>query len=228
MPELPEQIVQRLVSEYCIVEDVALVVASHPGAMHLYEETVKAAVNDLGNGDLSDKEFDFKDVAKTSANWLCNDLLALLKGSASSGRANAEDMSSDESTPFTNVTYSSVDGTRLGLLVAMVMADIVSTRSAKQILSVMFKEELEMSPREIADQRGWKLITDEAKLRQLCLNVVLDKNNQSQLMQYQRGGKRVHKMEKFFLGKVMWSCDGNAEPDLLREMLQKVLEEQSP
>jgi len=52
---------------------------------------------------------------------------------------------------------------------------------------------------------------------------VLDSKNAGQLEQYKLGGKKVWKIEKFFVGKIMGASKGNAHPERMKEALSVVL-----
>lgn len=206
LPELPEQATLRLMEEYGLSEDVALVITGDPPAVNMYEVAVDTARQALVDAVP-------KKLNETVANWLCNDLFALVKESASVD----EDAS---------VQYSRVNGTQLGELVAIMSEGTVSTTMAKKILSVMYHEELDKSPRQIAEERNWKVITDFDALREICVQVI--EKHPSQLQQYKKGGKHVRKMTKFFLGKAMAHSRGNAQPELLNDALEETLERLAP
>ena len=127
-----------------------------------------------------------------------------------------------------SVDTSPVDARRLGSLVAAVHDSTLSTPMGKKVLSVMYNEEPSLGPREIAEFRGWRVITDTEELQKLCRDVVCDKSNEKQLEQYKSGGRNVKKMSKFFLGKIMAASRGNAHPGLAAEALDQVLDEVAP
>ena len=207
LPELPEQATLRLMEEYGLSEDVALVITGDPPAVAMYEEAYNTAREALG--DSAPKKLN-----ETVANWLCNDLFALVK---ESGAAVDED---------STVQYSHVDGTQLGELVVLMTEGTVSTTMGKKILSVMYSDEIGKSPRQIAEERNWKVITDLDELRAICLEVL--EEHESQLEQYKKGGKYVRKMKKFFLGKAMAHSRGNADPELLNDALEEILYKRAP
>ena len=206
LPELPELATQRLQEEYGLSEDISLVITGDPPAVAMYEVAVDTARQELG--DSAPKKLN-----ETVANWLCNDLFALVK----------ENASVDEDA---SVEYSRINGIQLGELVALMTEGTVSTTMAKKILAVMYNEEIDKSPRQIADERNWKVITDMTKLREICLEAIED--SPSQLEQYKKGGKHVRKMKKFFLGKAMAHSRGNAQPELLNDALEETLENLAP
>ena len=69
-------------------------------------------------------------------------------------------------------------------------------------------------PRTKRSLAQWQKITsasscDMETLIQLCESIVLDSKNAGQLEQYKLGGKKVWKIEKFFVGKIMGASKGN-------------------
>jgi aspartyl-tRNA(Asn)/glutamyl-tRNA(Gln) amidotransferase subunit B len=197
LPELPEQAAVRLQKEYGLSQDVALVITGDPPAVAMYELAVATCGEKL---------------AVTVANWLCNDLFALVK--------------ENEGEHCISVQYSRVNGTQLGELVAIMDEGSVSTTMGKKILACMYHEDIGKSPRQIADERGWKVISNLDELRTICEQVI--EQHQDQLEQYKQGGKYVRKMKKFFAGKAMAHSRGNAHPELLQDMLEETLEKLAP
>jgi Asp-tRNA(Asn)/Glu-tRNA(Gln) amidotransferase B subunit len=96
---------------------------------------------------------------------------------------------------------------------------------AKKTLEVMYTEVAGKSPRIIAAERNWKVVSDLKQLKDLCIQVVYDTKHNSHLERYRKGGKDVTKMERFFIGQAMKESLGNADPELLQHALQEVLQE---
>ena len=229
LPELPEDTILRLIDGYGISESAALVIAADRPAISFFEEAVKQCVDNLVVQD----ESVIKMIPVNVSNWLCNDLFALLKESAlSKGSSQSDSDGKEESDDILNhpisIEYSKVNAHRFGLLIAMVTNEVVSTKQAKRLLEVMYKEDQVSEPKSIADERGWKLITDPIELKELCRKTILNPQNQKQLDQYNKGGKHAQKMKKFFIGKIMAASEGNAHPELLQNALDKTLLEISP
>jgi len=222
LPENPEEAMTRLVKDYGLDEDVANVITGDPPAIALFEQTVKTASSEL----LSIRNEDLDKVAMLptlAANWLCNDIFALVKKSAVKGPGEADEIEGTMNHPI-SVEYSTVDGKQLGALIAMVANGSLTTSMAKKVLAVMFEEDMHSFPAEIAKTNGWQVISDMDTLIKLCESVVLDTKNSSQLEQYKLGGKKLWKIEKFFVGKIMAASKGNAHPERMKEALACVLE----
>ena len=233
MPESAEDATARLVEEYSLGESVATLIASDPPAIVLFEDAVSVAKSELhsvkddyGAVDTSSEQEDNINesvvVPALVANFLCNDLYALIKKSAT------EEADEDEDKRATllnsiSVDQSTVNSQRLGLLIAMIVNGKLTTSMAKKILTIMYKDDLTSSPSEISTTNGWEVISDMDVLTQLCTDVVHDIKNTKQLEQYRQGGKNTWKIEKFFVGKVMAQSNGNAHPEKMKEALASVL-----
>jgi aspartyl-tRNA(Asn)/glutamyl-tRNA(Gln) amidotransferase subunit B len=223
LPELPEEATNRLTNEYGIPEASALIITSDRPAILFFEDAIARCITELkeGNQISTDK------VSISIANWLCNDVFALIKESAM--KKEGEDT---ETEGFLNhpisVEHSNVDSTRLGSLVALILNKTVSTTQGKKLLGVMYNEDMNSLPLEIAEQNNWKLISDLNQLKTLCRDVIMDGKNAKQFEQYKQGGKNVRKMTKFFTGKIMAESRGNAQPEILGTALQIMLEELAP
>lgn len=219
LPESPDSALERLVLEYGLDERVARVICAKPETVHMYEDAVRAAAEELVvdhdtlRQSVGSERDEFVKLSMAVSNWLCNDLFGLWKAAQNNNDGDQGSV----------IDTTTVDANRLGSLVSLVYGGTVSTPMAKKILAVMYDEEPTMAPRDIADARGWKMITDANELKSLCRGVVDDPKNAKQLGQYRQGGRNVQKMSKFFLGKVMAASRGNAHPALAAEALEEVL-----
>ena len=222
LPELPEEAINRLMHVYGISEASALIITSDRPAISFFVDSVALCEQELKG----DNQIDTVTVSITIANWLCNDLFALIKESASK-KEEKESLEGALNHPI-SVEYSNVSAEQLGSLVALILNETVSTTQAKKLLSVMYTEELNSLPLDIAEQNNWKLISNMDQLKSLCRDVIQHGKNAKQLEQYKLGGKNVRKMTKFFTGKIMAESRGNAHPELMGKALQLVLKEIAP
>ena len=233
VPELPMQVAKRLVEHDTLTEDVAILISSDRHTLSFYETTVNIIKKALENNPVSANDADR--IPHIVANWLCNDLYALIKDSITVSRSQQQSQSKtkaggeDEYHDYASINLmasmerSTVDAFRFSSLLLMLLQGTISSTQAKKILRIMFYEDMESDAATIARQRGWKLIKDEDELETLCQQVVFDSTNKGQLEQYRMGGKNIKKISKFYLGEVMASCGGNAHPELLQKVLDKVL-----
>ena len=211
LPESSELATARLMQEYGLQESVALVLTSDPPVVALYEEAVKHASALIGD------DYSLSKLNGDTANWLCNDLIALMKR-----KQTAMDEENEDS-----VRNSTVTGPQLGELMVLILERTLSNTMAKKILEVMYSDEVGKCPRVIAVERNWKMVSDLNQLKDLCRQVIQDPKHESNLDQYRKGGRHVTKMEKFFMGNAMVECRGNADPELLQHALKEVLDELS-
>jgi len=240
MPESAEDATARLMKQYSLGESVATLIASDPPAIGFFEDAVSVAKAELRVKDddsrAEEKSLEEEQqqtdntiiddnsiVSALVANYLCNDLYALIKKSAIEEAGDDEDKRATLLNSI-SVDQSTVDSQRIGLLIAMIVNGSLTTSMAKKILTMMYKDEITSSPRDIATANGWEVISDVEVLTQLCKDVVHNPENTKQLEQYKQGGKNTWKIEKFFIGKVMAQSNGNAHPEKMKEALTSVLE----
>jgi aspartyl-tRNA(Asn)/glutamyl-tRNA(Gln) amidotransferase subunit B len=110
-----------------------------------------------------------------------------------------------------------ISALHLAELIDLVLADEVSSKSAKEIFSLMVSGETG-SPREIADRHNMKQVTDTA-----AIEAAIDKlmaANSAMVEQY-RGGKTG--LLGFFVGNVMKATGGAANPKVVSEIVAKKL-----
>ena len=176
------------------------------------------------------------------ANLLCNELMALVKeqheqhiqmiggDTTVTCDADVDDMVS--------VQNSNVSAEQLGELVLLLEEGRISNMMAKALLTLLYTEypsppphddddggrDDYVSPRQVAQDRGFELVTDTDRLRELCRSVLAE--HPDLLDVYRRGGKFVPKMQTVLTGKVMAASRGNAHPERLREVLFECLREQ--
>ena len=92
----------------------------------------------------------------------------------------------------------------------------ISGKIAKEVMEDMYKTG--KAPQEIIEAKGLVQITDEAALMDVVAGVIA--NNPNQLAQF-RGGK--DKLFGFFVGQVMKETQGKANPQLINDLLKKML-----
>ena len=227
MPESIEDAKFRLVNDYGLSEDVASLITKDPPAIALFEQTVKTARSQLDELEDDYSEEMMQQLPTLAANWLCNDLFALVKKSAVKETDTDEKSSDGTLNHPISVEYSAVNGERLGTLIVMIIDGKLTTSMAKKVLTIMYEDDnIHSLPQDIAKHNGWEVISNMETLIQLCESVILHPKNTSQLEQYKLGGKKIWKIEKYFVGKIMAECRGNAHPELMKEALSIVLKKQ--
>jgi aspartyl-tRNA(Asn)/glutamyl-tRNA(Gln) amidotransferase subunit B len=138
--------------------------------------------------------------AKTVCNWITGELLRLLNHS---GKSIAE-------TP--------VPPAALAELLELLDAQTISGRVAKEVLDKAFAEGL--SPAVIVERDGYRQVSDTAAIAAVVREVVAQ--HPAQLEQLLAGKDKVR---GFFVGQVMRASKGQANPQVVQDVLAQILAE---
>ena len=138
------------------------------------------------------------DKPKQASNWVMGDVLRFLN----------EDKLDIRQCPITAGSLAD--------MIKLIEAGTISGKMAKDIISAMYKTGL--PPQKIIEEKGLVQITDEGELAKTITAII--EANPAQLADY-RGGKE--KLFGFFVGQVMKATQGKANPQLVNDMLKKML-----
>ena len=154
---------------------------------------------------VSEKEISdyYEEVAKLSdkklaATWMLGDFFAMLNDKGLS------------------ITQSPVSAKNLAELVQSIKSGEISGRIAKEVFEIMVQSG--DNPKKIIESKGMKQQSDPKELEKM-INEILTKNK-DKVDQY-RSGK--DKLFGFFVGQVMKVSGGKANPQLVNEILKKLL-----
>jgi len=154
---------------------------------------------------VSEKEISdyYEEVAKLSdkklaATWMLGDFFAMLNDKG------------------LNITQSPVSAKNLAELVQSIKSGEISGRIAKEVFEIMVQSG--DNPKKIIESKGMKQQSDPKELEKM-INEILTKNK-DKVDQY-RSGK--DKLFGFFVGQVMKVSGGKANPQLVNEILKKLL-----
>ena len=139
-------------------------------------------------------------MAKEVANWLISDIMNIL---------NKKQMTTD---------MLSINGDALGDLIKLVADNKVTRGNAKRILTAMFDEDI--NPAEYAEANGLVVSNDTGKVEEV-IKAVIEADPKS--VADFKGGKEKALMALF--GKCMRELKGNCDPQVLRELLIKKINE---
>ena len=143
---------------------------------------------------------------KLAANWILGDLSAALNRSELSIEANP------------------ISAELLAGLVSRVNDGTLSSKLAKQVFEALWNEEGDTD--EIIAARGLKQVSDSGALEYMVDDVIA--NNPDQVAQYiAADDAKRKKLSGFFVGQIMKASKGQANPQMLNELLLKKLEDQS-
>jgi aspartyl-tRNA(Asn)/glutamyl-tRNA(Gln) amidotransferase subunit B len=138
-------------------------------------------------------------VPKAVANWVTGELFRLLR------------------TEETEIGQVSMTPAALVELIALVEQGIITATSGKAVLSEMVATG--RSPQWIVEAEGLAQVSDEEILRRIVVELIAA--NPEQVGKY-RAGKET--LLQWFVGQVMRATRGKANPQMVRDLLQKELE----
>jgi aspartyl-tRNA(Asn)/glutamyl-tRNA(Gln) amidotransferase subunit B len=140
--------------------------------------------------------------AKVVANWMLGDLSAAL---------NRESLSLED---------APIGPLDLAGLVTRVADGTLSSKLGKQVFEGLWHRE--GSADEIIEQRGLKQVSDAGALESLIATVISD--NPGQVAQYRAADEvKQKKLIGFFVGQIMKASKGQANPQLVNELLVRAL-----
>ncbi|KAM3585931.1 hypothetical protein VKS41_002469 [Umbelopsis sp. WA50703] len=118
------------------------------------------------------------------------------------------------------VSFSSnpVSTHQLGSLVDLVQSGSITGMTAKNVLKIMIDEPQPRFALDIVEEKGWKKVGDESKLREMCL-ALMDKNPDK--VSSIRSGNT--KLATWLIGQIMRDTRGLADPVTLNKVLEEAL-----
>ncbi len=180
LPELPDQKKHRFMKDYGLPLYDATVLIAERSRADYYE----SAANDHD--------------AKLVANWVLNELLALLN------KDNRD------------ITESPIKAPQLGGLVALISDNTISGKIAKEVFAVMY--ETGNNAANIVESKGLKQVTDMGAIEKVIDAIIAA--NPDNVAAY-RSGK--DKLFGFFVGQAMKETGGKANPNIVNDLLKKKL-----
>jgi len=135
---------------------------------------------------------------KAASNWIMGDVMRFLN----------EDK--------LDIRQCPIKAESLADMIKLIDEGTISGKMAKEVVENMYKTG--KPPQDIIKEKGLVQITDEGELVK-TITAIIEKN-QAQVVEY-RGGKE--KVFGFFVGQVMKATKGKANPQLVNELLKKML-----
>ncbi len=136
--------------------------------------------------------------AKAAANWIMSDLLGALHAQGQP------------------ITDSPVSPQALADLLALVAAGDISGKIAKDIFPEML--ETGKAAAAIVEEKGLKQVSDSGELQAVLEKIIADNPGEAEAF---KGGKK--KLMGFFVGQVMKATKGQANPQTVNELVNKLL-----
>jgi aspartyl-tRNA(Asn)/glutamyl-tRNA(Gln) amidotransferase subunit B len=138
--------------------------------------------------------------AKSIANWITGELFRLMNDSG------------------TDIEHVKIQPAQLAALAELVAAGEINLNTAKAVFAVMFASG--RAPGAIVAEQGLAQVSDSAAIEQAVAEVLAA--NPDQVATYLNGKTTV---EQWFFGQVMKSLRGRGNPQVIRQVLAKKLEE---
>ncbi len=135
---------------------------------------------------------------KIAANWVMGDVSRLLN----------EEKKEIRQCPISPAS--------LAEMIRLIQGGTISGKIAKEVVEEMYRSG--RAPQEIVQEKGLVQITDEAALAKTLGEVIA--NNPAQVAQYRAGKEKVF---GFFIGQAMKATQGKANPQLINDLLKKML-----
>ncbi len=135
--------------------------------------------------------------AKNATTWLTVELQGRLKGELT-------------------ISNSPVSAKKLGFLVSRIEDKTISGKAAKEVLDKLMEENLDVD--DVIDLLGLKQVTDIGAIEAMCDDIIAA--NPEKVEQY-KGGKE--KLFGFFVGQVMKTSKGSANPQVVNKILKAKL-----
>jgi len=138
--------------------------------------------------------------AKTVANWVTSDLFGYL---------NKEDL---------EISDSPIAAKQLGALVGLISDGTISGRIARDVFAEMCATGKD--PAVVVDEKGLKQVSDTGELEGIVDEAIA--KGAAQVEQYKSGNEKII---GWFVGQVMQATKGQANPQMVNEILRKKLSE---
>ena len=210
MPELPDALMNRLMSEYGLTQTVSAILVDEPQAAEYFEAVVRYSTS-------TDSQRRRNPVKV--ANWIVNDMFGRLHKLAS--ELNVDD---DQSESLMSV--NTVSAGQLAELIDLVDNDSISSKHSKQLLDMLMDDthdSTNVSVKQVAIQHNYIQVSDTAQIEQYVDTVLQQRS--ADVSDYIR--TRNKRMIGLFVGEAVKLSDGKANARLVSQILVRRLDELS-
>jgi aspartyl-tRNA(Asn)/glutamyl-tRNA(Gln) amidotransferase subunit B len=115
------------------------------------------------------------------------------------------------------IEASPVQPEAMANLIQLIESGEISGKMAKDVFEVMFRER--KTPQQVIAEKGLKQITDKGEIENIIREVIA--SNQKTYEQYRSGKTTTF---GFFVGQIMKATKGQANPQLVNELLKAILD----
>ena len=195
--EMPDRKTRRFIEQYGLKEDLAEIVTADKQLANWTEKVISeigAVV--VSEGDSYERQD--KKLAAIAVNWITSELLKHLK------------------TDHSDINDLSITPAEFAKLICLIYQGKINSTAGQTILNRMYIEGGD--PLDILKELGLEQVDDKEALSEMIKNVI--KNNPNQAAEYKAGKTPLI---QFFIGKTMAETKGKANPEVVRELLEKLL-----
>lgn len=136
---------------------------------------------------------------KKVSNWLMGETLRLMK---------------EKSIEANDLKFSPAN---LAKLIDLADAGTINNSVAKEVFEIMFDEDID--PDKYVEEKGLKIVNDEGALRETIEKIVAE--NPQSVLDYKAGKKKAI---GFLVGQTMKAMKGKANPGMVNQILQEILD----
>jgi len=194
LPELPQARRERFIEEYQLPQADINTLIVNKGLAEYFEQVVSELKTWLKIKAIGDRQ----PLIKLTANYLLTELQKLLSASK------------------TKVEDCQISPENFAEFITLIQQKDISSSAAQTVLKEMF--ETGADPSNIVETKELKQVSDEAELIKIVKRII--KENPKPVQDYQTGKENAL---QFLVGKVMAASKGQANPEVVREILKKEL-----
>jgi len=192
IPELPQAKRKRFEEEYKISVDDINTLVNSKGLADYFEQVISELNTWLKIKSISDKQ----PLIKLTTNYLLTELQKLL------------------STSKTKIKNCQISPENFAEFITLINQKEISSSAAQTVLKEMF--ETGADPSDIIEEKSLKQVSDEGALNDIIKKVI--KDNPKPVSDLKAGKENAL---QFLVGKVMAASHGQANPEVVREILKK-------
>jgi len=200
LPELPKHKCSRFMQDYALNEYDANLLSQDRFSADFFEACCEERIKKNNTKDSSNND------AKLIANWINGEITAKL---------NQEELDFDQ---------VKVTPDQLANLIERINDQTISNKIAKQVFEALWENNESIDADSVIEQQGLKQVSDTGAIEKLVDAVIND--NPEQVQNFIKSDeKKQNKMLGFFVGQVMKSSQGKANPQQLNKILLNKLKE---
>ncbi|KAJ1917234.1 hypothetical protein H4219_003318 [Mycoemilia scoparia] len=194
LPELPDQKLERLMTQYGLKLEDAQTMMDVTGCTEFFEKVMRITKN--------------RESSMAVVPWITSELFGYMKFDTSSPSATKVGFEDLKITPA-----------QLASIVDDLKSNKLTSAMAKKVLQKIVLEQNKGLASEIAQQNGWTVISDDSEdLRKMCEKLI--SNNPKEASKFKKGSNRVL---GFFVGQVMKETKGQAKPQVVSRIFTELL-----